>query len=230
MEGSLTTSMLFVALVATTVGVAGAATVRHGGMIRPGRFIAFAVGAYLVVPGALAWSGILNQYIPMPRPMPVVAGVTAITLYLSITAVGGRLAESLSISWLIGFQVFRVPVELLLHRLATEDVIPEIMTYSGWNFDIITGLSAIVLGPLVARFQVPRALIWLWNVMGLLLLLNIVTIAVLAAPGPFHVFPEGPANTLPGLFPYVWLPTVLVQLALAGHILVFRRLRLNAAV
>ncbi len=61
--------------------------------------------------------------------------------------------------------------------------------------------------------------------MGLALLVNIVAIADLATPVPFRVFTEGPPNLLPGTFPYVWLPTVLVQLALVGHLLLFRRLR-----
>ena len=30
-------------------------------------------------------------------------------------------------------------------------------------------------------------------------------------------------------FPFVWLPSVLVAAALAGHVLVFRRLRMEAA-
>lgn len=38
-------------------------------------------------------------------------------------------------------------------------------------------------------------------------------------------FSDGPPNLLPSTFPYVWLPTFLVQLALFGHLLLFRRLR-----
>ncbi len=64
-----------------------------------------------------------------------------------------------------------------------------------------------------------------WNLLGLALLINIVTIAVLSTPVPFRRFLEDPPNRLPSLFPYVWLPTFLVQVALAGHVLVFRRLR-----
>ena len=51
------------------------------------------------------------------------------------------------------------------------------------------------------------------------------TIAVLSTPVPFRRFLDDPPNLLPSLFPYVWLPTFLVQVALAGHVLVFRRLR-----
>jgi hypothetical protein len=57
------------------------------------------------------------------------------------------------------------------------------------------------------------------------LLANIVLVAILSTPNPFRVFTEGPPNLLPSTFPYVWLPSFLVQLALLGHLMLFRRLR-----
>jgi hypothetical protein len=56
------------------------------------------------------------------------------------------------------------------------------------------------------------------------LLGNIVVVAVLSTPVPFCAFTEGPPNLLPSTFPYVWLPTFLVQAALFGHLVVFRAL------
>ena len=60
--------------------------------------------------------------------------------------------------------------------------------------------------------------------LGLALLIAIVTIAILSSPVPFRTFDAGPANTYVTGFPGVWLPAVLVQAALLGHLLVFRRL------
>ena len=107
--------------------------------------------------------------------------------------------------------------------------IPVVMTYSGGNFVILSGLSAAVLGLVLLRRDLPARVLLAWNVMGLLLLINIVTVAILSTPLPFRVFTEGPPNLLPSTFPLVWLPTVLVQLALFGHRLLFRRLRSMAA-
>jgi hypothetical protein len=61
------------------------------------------------------------------------------------------------------------------------------------------------------------------------LLVNIIAIAVLSTPVPFRRFMDGPANLLPSTFPYVWLPSFLVQVALGSHLLVFRHLRGPAA-
>jgi hypothetical protein len=156
--------------------------------------------------------------------MILVAALTAVTLITAFSPLGTRLASTMALSLLVGFQFFRVPVELILHRLAVEEVIPYVMTYAGWNFDILTGISAAVLGLVLVRRSLPHRVLIAWNVAGLLLLVNIVTIAVLAAPVPFQLFRDGPSNTLPSTFPYVWLPTVLVQVALFGHLLLFRRL------
>lgn len=57
------------------------------------------------------------------------------------------------------------------------------------------------------------------------LLANIVIVAALSTPMPFRAFTQGPTNLLRSTFPYVWLPTFLVQAALFGHLVVFRALR-----
>ena len=226
------TSALFAVLVLTMVGLTCITLYLRGGDrsfgARVGPVVVL-VRAYLIVPGVLALSGVLNQYEPVPRPIVLVVALTALTLRVAFSPFGARLASSLSLASLVGFQFFRVPVELVLHRLAVEAVIPYVMTYVGWNFDILTGFSAAVLGFLLARRSIPRTVLLMWNVAGLLLLANIVAIAALAAPVPFQFFTDGPSNTLPSSFPYVWLPTVLVQLALFGHLLLFRRLRVIAA-
>ena len=64
--------------------------------------------------------------------------------------------------------------------------------------------------------------LWGWNIFGLVLLANIVTIAILSMPTEFRIFMNEPANIFVAHIPYVWLPTVLVQTALLGHLLLFR--------
>lgn len=135
----------------------------------------------------------------------------------------------LFVAVLVGFQLFRIPVELLLYRLAAEQVIPEVMTFSGRNFDILAGMTGGLLGLWLLRRHISQRVLHVWNVLGLALLVNIVAVAVLSTPAPFRAFHDGPANLLPSTFPFVWLPTFLVQLALLGHLLLFWRLRLGAS-
>jgi hypothetical protein len=104
------------------------------------------------------------------------------------------------------------------------------MSFTGRNFDIVTGTTALLLAVamVATRGRVPLRLIAAWNLMGALLLANVLVIALLSAPTPFRVFMNEPANTWITHAPWVWLPAVFVPAAIAGHILVFRRLRMEA--
>lgn len=183
------------------------------------------VVGWLLIPAVLAASGTLDRYSPLPAPaLLMVLAVSIATVAVVFSPVGTALSR-ISLVWLVGFQAFRIPVEWWLHRLYLEGVVPVQMTYAGRNFDVVTGVTALALGGWLAIGHPPRIAVLLWNILGFLLLFNIVTIAVLSTPVPFRYFLDGPANRLPSTFPHVWLPTFLVQAALAGHLLVLRALR-----
>ena len=65
---------------------------------------------------------------------------------------------------------FRLPLELAMHEMYERGVMPVQMSYSGRNFDIVTGISAFVVAWLVAQGRGGRLLITIWNLMGLALL------------------------------------------------------------
>ncbi len=181
---------------------------------------------WLVTSSLISKSGILMEFTRRPPPFVLMAfGFTLATAILSFSPIGSRLVKGLSIGWLIGFQAFRIPVELWLHRLYQEGVTPVQMTYSGRNFDIISGLLGLALGLWALKSQPPRWAIWLFNLVGLGLLINIVTVAILSTPTNLRQFFNEPANTFVAYWPYVWLPAFLVQAAWFGHLLVFRWLR-----
>ena len=114
-----------------------------------------------------------------------------------------------------------------MHRAYTEGVMPVQMSYSGRNLDILSGVSAGLLGLALARGPVPRWLVTAWNLGGLALLVNIVTVAVISTP-LFRWFGDDKLNTWVTYPPFVWLPAVMVTAALIGHLLVFRWLASTA--
>jgi hypothetical protein len=222
------TAILFLLLVLVVVGAIRAA-IRHACSdlsppARVGLDIAL-LAVWIVIPGLLAKAGALDRYAPLPPPaLVVIALVTAFTVGLAVSPIGGRLAAGVPLAALVGFQVFRVPVELLLHRLFAEGVVPIQMTYLGRNLDILSGLTAALVAAWLAGGRRSRGLVLAWNVLGMVRLANIIGIAALSTPTPFRQFLTEPANRLPSMFPYVWLPTCLVQAALLGHLLVFHAL------
>ena len=70
---------------------------------------------------------------------------------------------------------------------------------------------------------VPRWIVGAWNLLGFVLLINVVTIAIVSTP-VFRWFGNDRLNVFVTYPPFVWLPAILVVAALAGHILVWRRL------
>ena len=105
---------------------------------------------------------------------------------------------------------------------------PVQMSYSGLNFDIVTGSTAAMLAVTMAVQPVPLWIVTAWNWLGLGLLINIMTVALLSTP-TFARFGQDRLNVWVFYMPYVLLPAVMVLAALAGHLVVFRALSFRAA-
>jgi hypothetical protein len=182
---------------------------------------AVAIALWLTITGRLAATGFL-AFEPRPTMLPLLVLGLAGTVVLAFSRFGARLAAGLPLVLLVGYQAFRIPVELLLHQGYTEGLVPLQMTYLGMNFDVLTGVLALLLATLSRLGPVPRWLVAVWNLIGFGLLVNVVTIAFLSAPTPLRVFRNEPANVWIVRAPWVWLPTFLVPMALFGHLLVLR--------
>lgn len=184
--------------------------------------LAFTVGV-LGVSAVLAGSGVLADLDARPPLAGVfVAVVTVGTLTLALTRFGGRLVEAWPLWVLVLAQSFRILVEVVLASGHAAGVVPVEVTWSGWNYDVVTGLTALALGFWMRRGTVPTWVVAAWNVLGLVLLAVVVSTAVRSA---FGFLETEPRLRLPSTWPGVWLPVWLVQMALFGHLLVFRALR-----
>jgi hypothetical protein len=179
----------------------------------------------LLIPALLARSGVLASYDPPPLALLLLLGQSLLTAAIVFSSRGAALATNLALGAVVLLQSFRIVVEWLLHRLYLEGIVPVQMTYAGRNFDIITGVTGLLLGLMLVRGRIlPRGVVLGWNILGLALLVNIVAVAALSTPVPFRVFTEGPPNLLPSTLPWIWLPSFLVQVALGSHLLIFRML------
>jgi hypothetical protein len=213
-------AFLLAVLVVAVALVAGLRRADAG--VRPVLAILF---AYIAIPGYLARTGALDAWDATPPvALALILGLTVLTALILFSILGARLADGIPLAAVVLLQGFRIVVEWVLHRLAVEGVVPVAMTWAGRNLDVVTGVTGLLLGlALLKGTPVPRGVVLGWNVLGLGLLANIVAVAVLATPA-FHRF-SGPPNRLPSTFPWVWLPSFLVQVALGSHLLVFRQLR-----
>lgn len=221
--------VLVVAVVACIVAAVPAAARGCGEQdwtgLRRRRAIGVGLAAWLVVTWLVAWSGLLARFDLVPPPLLLFVGATGIaSTALALSRIGAMFAHGLPVATLVGFHAFRVPLEIALHELGVEGVLPVQMTWDGMNYDVVSGVTAALVAVWAARGTLPRIVLLAWNLLGLALLFVIVAVAIVSAPVPFRVFMNEPANTLVTTAPFVWLPTVLVQAAWIGHLLVFRRL------
>jgi len=92
--------------------------------------------------------------------------------------------------------------------------------------DIITGAGALIIFVfLKSGSTVAPGVLWAWNIWGSFCLVVIAITAITASPF-VRLFGDDPEhlNTWVLYFPYVWLPVVLVTIAISGHIVIWRKL------
>ncbi|RYG05215.1 MAG: hypothetical protein EOO02_04285 [Chitinophagaceae bacterium] len=149
-----------------------------------------------------------------------------VTLILSVILFRRSVVEKMDQNRLIAIHIVRLPVELILYNLFVQKLIPSIMTYEGWNFDIIMGVTAIciLLIQLLSKTRFHKRILIAWNVSGIILLTTIVSIAILSSPLPIQQFAFEQPNIAVLQFPYVYLPTCIVPMVYLSHFFALKKL------
>jgi hypothetical protein len=141
---------------------------------------------------------------------------------------GKTYIDGLDLKKITLLHVIRIPVEIVLFGLFTVKLVPQLMTFEGANFDLFSGIFAIVMYFLILKkATLNSALMIIWNVVCLILLLIIVAIAILSAPSPFQQLAFNQPNIGVLYFPFNWLPSFIVPVVLFCHLAALRKLILN---
>ncbi len=181
---------------------------------------------WLVFQSFLAISGfyLTTDAVP-PRFLFLLFPPLILILGLFASGSGRAFIDQVDLKTLTILHVIRVPVEIVLLLLFIHKTVPELMTFEGRNFDILSGLSA----PIVYYFGfirkiISRKIIIVWNILCLGLLINIVINAILSAPLPFQMFAFDQPNIAVLYFPFIWLPCCVVPIVLLAHMVAIRQL------
>ena len=189
------------------------------------------IGAWLLLISILALVGFFKEFSQFP-PRLILTLVPPLVFILWLTIFSKNLAAILRVippAHLLYIQSFRIFVELLIWLLFIQTLLPIQMTFEGYNYDILTGLTA----PIFAYYcfvkkKWSRQVAILWNIAGLILVFTIVTIAMLSFPTPFQYFMNEPSNRIVATFPFVYLPAVLVTIAYSMHFFSLKQLLLQS--
>lgn len=181
--------------------------------------------AYLVwiaLTALAAFSGVLARFDARPPPfMFVFVGTLALALWLGFSRDGSHIARHVALTTLIALQLFRLPLELTMGWGASLGVVPHPLALGGWNFDILTAVTAVPVAWAASRGHL--RVVQAWNLLGFVTLAAIAVVAFLSSP-MVHAFGPAELNTWVAYFPYVEVPAALVTFALASHIVVQRML------
>lgn len=193
---------------------------------RSSKMFLLLMSLWIVLQSVISLSGFYKvQNTLLPRFALLLVPPVILIFILFNSKKGKAFIDGLDIKILTYIHTIRIPVELVLLWLCMYRMVPELMTFEGRNFDILSGISAPVIYYLTFRKQKTNtAVLLIWNFICLGLLLNIAANAVLSLPTPFQQFAFDQPNIALLQFPFTLLPAVLVPLVLFSHLAAIRQI------
>lgn len=190
------------------------------------RLYIMVIALWLAILATLSFQGFFEDFQAFPPRMLVcILPPLILTVVLLFSRMFKFILLVIPFSWLVYVQSFRILVELFLWIGYLGGYVPPQMTFEWLNFDIIAGLSALVAGQVFfgfGRFRRNEAI--LWNIFGIMLLVNVLIISIYSTPSPFQVFFIEPENRFIAYFPFIWIPGFFVPFALSMHIFSLKQL------
>ncbi|WP_431295213.1 hypothetical protein [Pedobacter sp. P26] len=181
---------------------------------------------WLIIQSILSISGFYQVTNLMPPRFILLILLPIILIVITfLTKNGKNFIARLDIGKLTTLHIIRIPVELTLYWLFLHKAVPEVMTFEGRNFDILCGITA----PLVYYFGYVKnvfnkKVLLAWNIICLLLLVNIVSTALLSAPFPTQQIAFSQPNIALLYFPFTLLPGLIVPIVLFSHLVSISKL------
>jgi hypothetical protein len=194
------------------------------GAANKSRFVLVLTISWLLLQAIISLTGFYTNTVAIPPRFSLLIGPPLLLIIaLFATRKGRQFLDSLHSGTLTLIHTLRIPVELTLFALYLQGMVPQLMTFEGRNYDILSGLTAPIIWWAAHKLKaLPSWALVTWNILCLGLLFNIVTIAILSAPFPFQALAFDQPNIGVLYFPFTWLPGFIVPLVLLSHLTAIR--------
>lgn len=164
-----------------------------------------------------------RKTVPPHLAFPVISWLLMLTLVFGVPRLRVW-TDQLSMNVLTWIHIVRLPVEFCLLWLAGERQLPWSMTFEGYNFDIIFGITAPVMALLYFNFKkINERIFMIWNVLGLISVLAVVIRGIGAVPSPLQLWDFTQPNYAVMHFPFIWLPSFIVPVVILSHLKAIRK-------
>jgi hypothetical protein len=197
-----------------------AAPIRRSLLVRIGGLL----GTWFIAVTAAAVAGAwLDPAVPRPLGYLIPALLLALVLWRAgwLQAAVQALSPS-AIPWL---QTLRIGGGLTLFAAWASGFAPWGWVATAGTGDILVGLGAAAVAALLGTgLAWARSAAIAWNVFGLVDMAHTMVRGLLSAPGPQQRIFETPANLVPVVFPFIYLPAFIVPLTILLHILSLQQL------
>ncbi len=213
-------SIVFILTTFTAVGFLVYAIKVVGTDKLPSRILIFILPLWIFFQAVLALGGFYQETGSVPPRLMIFGVFPALLLIIGyFVFFRSSFVERLPLSVLTLLHVIRIPVEMVLYWLFIGGQVPEEMTFEGRNFDILSGILAPIV--YLAAFRGNNTNRWLliaFNLLGLVLLANIVGTAIMSFPSPMQTMAFDQPNRAVLYFPYIWLPSIVVPIVFFAHL------------
>lgn len=188
--------------------------------------VLYGISIWMAVVGLLGLLGFYQKLDTIPPRFTLLLAPTVLFVLLLFTSKKSKtFMDNLSLKWLTILHIVRIPVEIILYYAFLAGLVPDLMTFHGYNYDILSGITAPIIFYLVfVKKQLGRKGLLIWNFLCLGLLINILTIAALSAQTPFQKLAFEQPNIGVTYFPFVWLPAVIVPIVIFCHLVSIKQL------
>lgn len=176
---------------------------------------------WLVYAGTLAHFGVFRDFSAPPKiPLLLVLPAFAFIFWFFKTGRHRPLLHAVPRWQPVAFQSFRIVVEVLILGIAMLGLGSKEPTMEGYNFDIISGVTAPLVVLLAFRWKVlPEKWVFWWNIMGLFWLANVVFIFISLGVAPqLWGYQQPPISPEFGEMPYLLIPGIYMPCAVFMHV------------
>lgn len=162
----------------------------------------------------------LDKSLPPKLPLLIVLPFIIFTAFFYRKNRNSTTLNAMPKSWLVYIQSFRIVVEIIILYTFREGIIPESASFEGYNFDIMMGMAAPLVGYLLFRNKVKNMfLAKFWNILGILMILFVATIIASSYYQPqlwgseFQLVKDEFFT-----YPYLLLPAFLAPMGIFFHV------------
>jgi hypothetical protein len=128
--------------------------------------------------------------------------------------------------WLMFYQSFRILIESIFVLSVAQGILNKEVTIEGYNYDMIFGYTALIMGYLAYKKLVPKKVFIIWNYLGLAVIASIIFLFLASIFNPqlfgseTMILPEASVK-----YPYVLVAGFLMPSAVFIHVLSIVQLR-----